>query len=145
MSVQKLKKAPAWFSIMVILWLCWNLAGVLAFVIFVTMGPDALSGVSEAGRQLHEAAPLWIRVTFAVTFCGGALGSLILLMKSNSAGTFLQVSFAGALVLAIHAVFFSDVHDVQGIRSNLVPILSTAIAFYLVVLAEKARMHHWTI
>ena len=76
---------------------------------------------------------------------GGALGCLLLLLKRNLAGLFLQFSLAGVAVQMFHSFFMSNSFEVFGPGGMVMPVMVIIIAVYLVMLAAKAKADHWTL
>lgn len=144
MSEQLNKKAPAWFMIAAVVFLVWNLFGVMAYIMQVTMSPDALAALSDEERLLFETTPAWATAAFAVAVNGGALGCLLLLLKRNLAGFFLQLSLAGVLVQMFHSFFMSQSFEVYGPGGMAMPVMVIIVAIYLVILAAMAKSNGWT-
>ncbi|MGB5290637.1 MAG: hypothetical protein WBN41_04230 [Lysobacterales bacterium] len=144
MSEVSTSNAPKWFMIVVVILLVWNLLGVMAYLMQVTMGPEVLAALPEAERQLYENTPAWATAAFAVAVNGGALGCVLLLLKRNLAGIFLQLSLAGVLVQMFHSFFMSNAFEVFGPGGLIMPVMVLAVAIYLVTLAAKAKVHRWT-
>ena len=137
-------KAPAWFMIAAVILLVWNLFGVMAYIMQVTMSPDALAALSDEERLLFETTPAWATAAFAVAVNGGALGCLLLLLKRNLAGFFLQLSLAGVLVQMFHSFFMSESYAVYGPGGMAMPVMVIVVAIYLVILAAIAKTNGWT-
>jgi len=144
MSEVSNNKSPKWFMIVAGVLLVWNLLGVMAYVMQVTMGPDALAALPEAQRELYENTPAWATAAFAVAVNGGALGCLLLVLKRNLAGFFLQLSLAGVLVQMFHSFFMSKSFEVFGPGGMVMPVMVIVIAIYLVMLAARAKTNRWT-
>ena len=138
-------KAPAWFMIVATIFLVWNLFGVMAYIMQVTMSPDAIAALSDDERLLYETTPAWATAAFAVAVNGGALGCLLLLLKRSLAGFFLQLSLAGVLVQMFHAFFMSQSYEVYGPGGMAMPVMVILVAVYLVILAATAKSNGWTI
>ena len=144
MSEKSKNKAPTWFMVVAGILLVWNLLGVTAYIMQVTMTPETLAALPDAQRQLYENTPEWATAAFAIAVNGGVLGCLLLLLKRSLAGLFLQLSLAGVLVQMFHAFFMSQSFEVFGPGGLVMPVMVIVIAIYLVMLAAKARAHHWT-
>ena len=144
MSEKPNTKAPAWFMIAAVIFLVWNLFGVMAYIMQVTMSPDALAALSDEERLLFETTPAWATAAFAVAVNGGALGCLLLLLKRNLAGFFLQLSLAGVLVQMFHSFFMSQSFEVYGPGGMAMPVMVIIVAIYLVILAAMAKSNGWT-
>ena len=144
MSEENNNNGPKWFMIVSVILLVWNLLGVMAYIMQITMSPEALAALPEAQRQLYESTPAWVTAAFAVAVNGGALGCVLLLLKRNLAGIFLQLSLAGVLVQMFHSFFMSKSFEVFGPGGLIMPIMVIVIAIYLVMLAAKAKANRWT-
>ena len=145
MSEISKNNAPKWFTVVAAVLLVWNLLGVMAYVMQVTMSPEVIAALPDAQRQLYENTPNWATAAFAVAVNGGALGCLLLLLKRNLAGLFLQFSLAGVAVQMFHSFFMSNSFEVFGPGGVVMPVMVIIIAVYLVMLAAKAKADHWTL
>ncbi len=144
MSEEPITKVPKWFMIVAAVLLVWNLLGVMAYIVQVMMSPEALAALPQEQRQLYENTPAWATAAFAVAVNFGALGCVLLLLRKNLAGLFLQLSLAGVLVQMFHSFFMSKSFEVFGPGGLVMPVMVIVIAIYLVVLAAKAKMRRWT-
>ena len=144
MSGELDSKAPKWFMIVAAVLLVWNLLGVMAYIMQVMMSPETLAALPEEQRQLLENTPAWATAAFAVAVNFGALGCVLLLLRRNLAGIFLQLSLAGVLVQMFHSFFMSKSFEVFGPGGLVMPVMVIVIAIYLVVLAAKANTNRWT-
>ena len=137
-------KSPTWFMVVAVVLFIWNVLGVMAYVMQVTMSPEVMAALPDAQRELYENTPAWATAAFAVAVHGGALGCLLLILKKNLAGLLLQLSLAGVLVQMYHSFFMSKSFDVFGPGAMVMPIMVLVIAIYLVTLATKAKARKWT-
>ena len=137
-------KAPKWFTIFAVLALLWNLLGVMAFGMQVSMSPEDMAALPDAERALYASYPTWALIAFACAVFGGALGSLLLLMKKNLAGPVLLLSLLGVLVQMGHSFFIAKSYEVYGPGALVMPIMVVVVAVYLVMLAGKAKKNGWT-
>ncbi|MFC1701597.1 hypothetical protein ACFL1J_02450 [Pseudomonadota bacterium] len=144
MSEDSKRKVPTWFMVVAAILLVWNLLGVMAYIAQVTMTPEALAALPDAQRQLLENTPAWATAAFAVAVNFGVLGCVLLLLKRNLAGLFLQLSLAGVLVQMFHSFYMSKSFEVFGPGGLVMPVMVLVIAIYLVTLAAKAKAHRWT-
>ena len=144
MSDTMKQKAPGWFTVVAVLALLWNLLGVFAFISQVTMTPETLAALPQEQQDLYTTMPTWATVAFAVAVNFGALGSLLLVLKKNMAGMFLQLSLLAVLVQNFHSSFMTNALEVYGTQALIMPIVVIIIAIFLVVLAAKAKRMRWT-
>ena len=136
-------KAPKWFGIVAIVALLWNLLGVMAYVMQVTMSPEALAALPEDQRLLQDMTPAWATGAFAVAVFGGALGSLALILKKSWAMPILMLSLMGVVVQMFHSLFMSNSFAVFGPGGMVMPVMVMAVALYLVFLATQAKNKGW--
>ena len=144
MNERPIKLAPRWFTVVAALALVWNLLGVMAYIMQVTMSPEALAALPQEQRQLYENTPTWATAAFAIAVNGGALGCVLLILRKNLAGIFLSLSLAGVLVQMFHAFFMTNSIEVLGPAGLVMPIMVLIIAIYLVFLAAKAKTNRWS-
>ncbi len=130
-------KVPMWFWIVGILALIWNLIGASQYIAQVTMGEAELSAMTEAMRALYEATPAWVNGAFAIAVFGGAIGSLLLLLKSKLATWALIASLAGVIAQQSYIFFGSNTLEVMGTAGTILPILVLVIAVALVIYARS--------
>ena len=138
------KKAPKWFMVVSVIFLVWNLLGVMAYIAQVTMSPESLAALPDEQRRIIENTPVWATAAFAVAVNFGALGCLLLVLKKNLAGLFLQLSLAGVVVQMFHSFFMTKSFEIYGPGGLVMPVMVLVIAIYLVTLAAKAKAHRWT-
>lgn len=136
-------KPPVWFWIVSILAFIWNLMGVSAFIMQVTMTPENMAALPEAERILQETTPMWANIAFAVAVFGGALGCLFLLLKNQLAVSFLVTSMAGVIIQMIHSFFFSNSYDVFGPGGMIMPIMVIVVGVLLIWLSISAVKKGW--
>jgi hypothetical protein len=144
MSDTMKQKAPGWFLVVAVVALLWNLLGVFAFIAQMTMSPEALAALPQDQQDLYTSMPTWATVAFAVAVNFGALGSLLLVLKKNMAGLFLQLSLAAVIVQNFHSSFMTNALEVYGAQALIMPVSIIIVAIYLVFLAAKAKRMRWT-
>jgi hypothetical protein len=143
MSENNSSSAPKWFVILALVALVWNLMGVAAYVMQVTMPPEQMAALPEAQRALYESTPAWATAAFAIAVNFGVLGCFFLLLKRTWAYPFLLLSLAGVVLQMIHSFFMSKSLEVFGPSSAIMPIMVMVIAIYLVVLTRSAKAKGW--
>ena len=137
--------APGWFKVVAIVALLWNLLGVLAFLAQnFLMTPEVLSAMPEEQAALITGMPLWANIAFATAVFGGALGSLMLLLKKNLAVTFFTLHLVGVLVQDFHSFVMTNALEVYGPTGLIMPALVIVIGVFLLMLSIKAKKQGWT-
>lgn len=143
MSGNNVSNAPKWFLVVSIIALLWNLLGVFGFVMEVTMSEADFAAMPEARRALHDATPAWATAAFGIAVFGGALGSLLLVLKRSLALPLLVLSLIGVVAQVIYVFVISNALEVLGLSETFVPLVVLAVAVYLVVLARSAKAKGW--
>ena len=136
-------KLPIWFWIIAGVALVWNGLGVMAFVMQITMSPEALAAMPEAERALYETFPTWALIAFAAAVFGGAIGSLLLLLRNGLAHPVFIVSLAGIVIQMIYNFFIAETMDVYGPGSTIMPIMVLVIGGFLVWFSKSSKQKGW--
>jgi hypothetical protein len=123
--------------------LVWDLVGVGAYVSQVTMSPDALNAMPDAERMLYENVPAWATGAFAIAVNGGALGSLLLLLRKAFATPVFVISFVGVIVQLYHSFFIANSMEVYGPGGLIMPVMVVAIAGFLIWYSIDAKKKGW--
>jgi hypothetical protein len=135
--------APKWFKIIAITALIWNLLGVMAYIMQVTMSPEALAALPEAERLLYETVPSWATGAFAISVFGGTLGCIALFAKKASAFPLFIISLIGILTQMYHSFFMSNSFEVFGPGGAIMPVMVIVVAIYLIWLSQSAKSKGW--
>lgn len=123
--------------------LVWNLLGVMAYVMQVTMSESALQALPENERLLYETIPVWATSAFAIAVNGSTLGCLLLLFKKAWAFPVLVVSLLGVLVQMVHSFFIANSIEVYGPGGMIMPAMVLVISIYLVWYSWNAKSRGW--
>ncbi len=134
---------PRSFWIISAVALVWNLLGVAAYVMQVTMTEDALMKLPDAERMLYENIPAWATGAFAVAVFGGVLGSLLLLLRKSWAVPVFTVSLAAILVQDYYWFFVARSTEVYGPGGLMMPAMVIVIAVLLVWYSRSASAKAW--
>ena len=136
-------KPATWFWVVSGIALLWNLLGVAAYLSQVSMSPEAVQALPEQQRAIIESTPSWATGAFAIAVWGGALGSILLLLRKSFATWALLVSFAGIVVQMVHAFFMSNSIEVYGPGGMVMPIMVLLIGAYLIWFARQSSSKGW--
>ncbi len=140
---QNLATTPRSFWIISGVFLVWNLMGVMAYLMQVTMSDEAMAALPEAQRDLYLNTPAWATGAFAIAVFGGTLGCIFLLIRKSWAVPVLILSLVGVLVQMFHVFALSPALEVLGAGSVVMPTLITAGAVFLIWYARMARSRDW--
>ena len=136
-------KPATWFWVVSAIALVWNLMGVMAYMTQVMLSPEAIQAMPENERALRESTPAWATSAFAIAVWGGALGSILLLLRRKIATPILILSFVGVLVQMAHAFFMSNSIEVYGPGGMVMPIMVLIFGAFLIWFSRKATANGW--
>lgn len=143
METKKIK-APAWFAILSIIALIWNLVGVLAYFGHVLMTEEMKNALPPEQLTAMEAAPIWVIAAFNVAVWGGVIAAILMLLKRKSALFFFQISFAGIFLQQIHTFFFIDAVVIFGVFQGLImPAILMFIGVIFILVNGHAVKQKW--
>jgi len=143
MTDQPISKPTRWFWILGIAALIWNLFGVMAYIMQVTLSDEALAQLPADQRMLYETIPAWATAAFATAVFAGVLGCIALLLRKTWATPLFVLSLIGVLVQMFHAFFLTDSMAVNGPGSAAMPLLVIIIATGLVWYSRLATARGW--
>ena len=129
---------PAWFKVVAVVALLWNLLGCLAFFADLRLSPDDLAKLPAAQQALYAARPAWAIAATAVAVFGGALGSIGLLMRKKWALPAFVASLLGILVQDVALFVLADGARLAGPVAVVMQAVVLVIGIGLVMLARKS-------
>lgn len=131
------------FWIISVIALIWNLLGVMAYIMQVTMTPEVLQTLPEAERELYVGIPMWATVAFAVAVFGSALGCILLLVRKKLATPVFIIAFVGIAVQMAHSLVMSKHIEVYGPGGMIMPVMVIVIGVFLIMYSRKAAANGW--
>ena len=135
-------RPPAWFWIVAVLGLLWELFGVAMYLMHVGVLPNSQE-MSEAERSLMESSPLWVTGLFAIGVFGGALGTLGLLLRRRWARPLLILSLVAVILQFGGWLLMTDALAVVGPSVFVMPAIIVAVAILLVWLGNTGVKRGW--
>lgn len=132
------QKTPAWFWVIALLLLLWNLMGVGSFIFhtFLMQG-EALELLPEKEKALYGEYPLWTHIVFAIATLSALFANILLLIKKKMAINFFIISLIAIIIQMFHNLFLTSAVDVYGVEAYIMPILVIIIAFFEVWFSKK--------
>jgi len=136
-------KPPVWFWVVAGLALLWNLAGVFNYISQAFATPEMLEAMPEHQREYMANTPSWVIGCFAIAVWGGAVASILLLIRKKVAYLVFIISFIGVLGQVSHSLLLSNAIEVYGPSGIILPIFIVFIGLGLIFLAKKAIAMQW--
>lgn len=138
-TIVRAERAPAHLWIVGILALLWNGFGCFDYLMTVTRNAAYLAQFTPEQMTYFEGLPTWLTGAWAIGVWGGALGAVLLLMRSRHAVAAFGLSMIGAIVTFLYEMLGTTMPEVmkQGAMA-IVPWVVIAIAAFLLWYAAGA-------
>ena len=143
MSDQSNTKLPTSFWVISIIALIWNLLGMMAYIMQVTMNEATLGAMPAAERAVYESMPSWGVSAFAIAVTAGVLACIVLLLRKAWAVPLFILSLVAVIVQDIGALFVAGALQGMGPTSVIMPLVVILIAGYLIHYSRLARSRGW--
>ena len=127
------------FWVVGIISLLWNTMGCINF--FAQLNPEVLANYRESERMIVEGRPLWATAAFALAVFGGALGSILLLVRRAVSYQVFVASLLGVIVTMIYTLG-SGINFGAGEIFGII-LLPLVVAAFLPWYAKRATSRHW--
>ncbi len=134
---------PAWFWGVAIVALLWNLMGLAAFAAQMAMTDEAIAALPEEQQGMYQNIPMWVNIAFACAVIGGTLGCVGLLARKRWALPLFVISLVGVLAQMFYSFFMTDLIEIMGASSAIMPALVIVIAIFLVGFTRAAISRSW--
>jgi len=119
--------------------LIWNVLGVANY--FIQMDPSVISAYRESEQAIIVGRPAWATGAFAIAVFGGAIGSLLLLLKKSVASYLFIASLVGVIGTMIHALGL-DVEFGGGEIAGII-VMPLVVAAFLIWYARSCQAKGW--
>lgn len=137
-------KPPAWFWVVSVVALIWNLLGAMAYLYEAFMTDEMKAAMPADQLELMENTPAWATAAFAIAVWGGVLGCIGLLLRKKWARPVLVVSLLGILVQMSYFFFMTNAAEVYSVVQGVImPVLFILIAVGLVLFAKTSQKKGW--
>ncbi len=134
--------APKWYKPVAIIALIWNLLGLAAFFMVMTLTKESMdaAGMTAEQQELMNSTPQWVNAAFAVGVVCGVLGCIGLILRKKVAFLLLAFSLVGVLAQCTWIYFLSDAVKVMGVGLSPVTII---VSIALTVLGFQGTQKGW--
>ena len=156
-STGKLNRPPAWYWLVAVIFMFWNLLGLFVFISMVLMvtgaldiaSEEAMAGLTEAqltqkmtAKDVILSTPMWSNVAFAIAVGFGVAGSIALLMRRKVALPIFVISLVGVLVQNAYNYLLSDAVEKIGVGlSPMVILMAVALIPFTLFCSSKRWLH----
>jgi hypothetical protein len=143
MNGEAKRSAPAWYWIVAIPALLWEVGGCYAYLTQVTMKARDMGALPAAQRDLWLMMPAWVWAAYAVAVWVGLSGAIGLLMRQAWARSAFILSLAAAIVQFGWVFLATPALAKLGAASTLLPACIIVIGAALVWFAGMAARRGW--
>ena len=136
------KTHPKWYFPVSVLALVWNLMGLMAFGMYLSIDQSAMDAANwtAAQQELFKTTPVWVNAAFGIAVVFGVCGSIALIMRRKPAVPLLAVSLLAVLAQCTWMYFLSDAIKLMGV--GLSPF-TISISIALAAFAIHCQKKHW--
>ena len=138
-----LNKPNAFFWIIGVIAIIWNLLGVSAYLMQAYQTDSFKAMYTAEQLDIITNTPAWATAAFGIAVFGGALGSLLLLLKKRLSNIVLSLSFLVIIVQFIYNFFVANSFEVYGPGGLIMPILTIAFGLFLVIYSKNCIRKGW--
>lgn len=136
-------KPPAWFWVVAILLVLWELMGVWSWYQHHTLGPAAMGNVpTDWDRAYFAALPGWYTWLFAVAVLTGLLAAILLIARNAAARPVAILSLVATVAMFGYAFLVTNMLE-KGVWTTYFPILIVAIGVFTIWFAGTAIRRGW--
>lgn len=115
-------KTPIHLWIVGLVSLVWNAGGATDYVLTQIGHPEYTAMLTEAQRAFFAEVPPWFEAAWAIGVWGAVLGSLLLLLRLEVAGT--------AFAISLIALFFSSIYSMGIAKPSSLDMMTTGQAVF---------------
>ena len=131
---------PAWFWILAVGALLWELFG--CYMYYAQMTVDRMSLPIDQ-RAMWDATPAWITAAYAVAVWVGLAGAVLLLMRRKLAEPLLLVSLIAVAVQFGGVLLVPAIREVTPSAAYNLPIAIFVVCYGIWMLSRLARKRGW--
>ena len=136
-------KLGALFWIISVIALVWNLLGVMAFTMQLTMSDEARAQLPELERTMYANIPSWYMMAFGIAVFAGTLGCLALLLRKKWAFILFVISFIAITAQQIYMFALSDIGKSMNTGQLSMTLSIPIIGLFLIWFARKKAAKGW--
>jgi hypothetical protein len=123
-----------------VVYLLWSLVGAFDFFMTQTRNAAYLKAFTPAQLDFCYSLPFWMVAAWGIATWGGALGSLLLLLRKVVAVPVFLVSFLGMVLMTIRNFGFANgLKAMGGVGGLIFSVIIFVVGYLLFVYARALR------
>ena len=134
---------PRWFTVVAVIALLWNLAGVFAIFANLSLSAEQIAGLPKDQQALHAARPSWSVAGSVLAVIAGSAGCIFLLLRKRWALWAFYASLVGIVLQDIGLFVIAAAVQSPGTAVVAMQAMVLLIAVALLLLTRKAVAQSW--
>ena len=135
---------PLWFSILAVVFVIWNLIGVLQYLGQVTLDDATKNQMDQELLKLMNATPKVITALFAIAVWSAFSASILLLLKKASALLLFRLSLIAVLIQTAYTILATNGPELVGVVSYYgLQTSIIVIGILQIYFSRKAILKSW--
>jgi len=135
--------APKWFKPFTITALIWNILGLIAWVLELTITPEVIATLPQAQQEIYAASPSWLWMATGLAVISGTIGTVGLLMKRAWSLVLLLSSVVALVIQDVVIVFVVDPVAPVGTAVFVLQFIVLVVGLALMFVSRKMIREGW--
>jgi len=136
---------PAWYWVIAVLALLWNLLGCAAFLMEVFAQEAFMESMTEEQKDWARAIPRWIYFVYALAVTTGVVGSIGLFMRKAWSVPLFAICVVAVIVQMVYTILITGGLQVMGPSGLVMPVLVIVFASALLWFSWFAKGKSWLV
>ena len=141
--MSNLNKPAIWFWILAIVFLLWNLMGVMHYFSVSGATPEQMAQGNAKMTEYFTLAPKWMWHLLAVSVFTGVLACVSLLLRKSWAIPLAVISFLAAFFNDAYAIISLNAFDYYDSTMKIMTAVVFILCLLLVVFAISSKRKNW--
>lgn len=138
-----MNKPPIRFTVLAVLALLWNIAGLLAIGADLSLSTSEIAALPQDQQTLRSARPVWSVIGSVVAVTTGTLGCILLLLRRRAALWAFSGSLLGIVLQDIGLFLFAGAAQQPGSAVIAMQTMVAVVGVSLLLFSHKAIRSSW--
>ena len=136
---------PAWFWVIAVVALLWNLMGCMILISEVFAKEAMMESFTDAQKEWSRSLPAWVYVVFAVSVGSGIAGSISLLQRKRLSLPLFVISCFAVMIQMVYTMLIAGGLQVMGPSGAIMPALVVGLSIVWLVFSVFSRGKGWLV
>ena len=143
MIEQQKVPAPAWFWLIAVVSLLWNIIGCVILLSDVFAKETMIESMTDTQKEWARSIPVWIYFVFAISVSTGIAGSVCLLMRKLLSVRMFTTSFIAVLIQMVYTMLIAGGLQVMGPSGAVMPTVVVTLSAVWLWFSRFSRSKGW--